>query len=322
MMRRRIAIGGVSLTSLHQRHAEVKERMREKFRDDAYVNKFIDILIRSGWDSLDIESAVRQHENTQRPAVQAFLFHNEHVLDQIRLNQGTYTHFRDTASDPNYALRHPGQTELLIRRLTPGDLAMLSAAQYVSARLGDDDRPSEQIDNYWQRVWTQILSQMPMIAPQIAAHYLHQEPLAAVSAALDYVMLTNEPEDGEPVSLEDIRTTFMDPRKPFYVGINVSQERVRGDNGFETRWCFNHVEDRWESCWMAACVLFCYAMDNDARNVMNGERSLPKNAHFYDRFITLLTYNRLSKFYMPEASHADQETQHNTGPVHTSRLLP
>ena len=46
--------------------AEVKEQMREKFRDDAYVNKFIDILIRSGWDSLDIESAVRQHENNNR----------------------------------------------------------------------------------------------------------------------------------------------------------------------------------------------------------------------------------------------------------------
>lgn len=322
MIRRRITIGGQSVSFLHERHAAIKEQMREKFRDSEYVNKFLDILLRSGWDSLDIDSVVRQHENPHRPAVQAFLLHNEHVIDQIRLNQGTYTHFHDTAEDPNFALRHTAATELILRRLTPGDLMMLSAAQYMSARFGDDDRPAEQVSNYWQRMWIQILSQMPENAIPIGANRFTYEPLASVAAVLDFLVLTMEPESGESPSLEYIKSTFMDRSKPFYVGIDVVYERTRVGSDFVGGWRFTRVDEQWESCWMAACVLFCYAVDNEARNIMLGERNLPKNAKFYHRFSRLLTSNRLSKFSLQEASHADQETQDDTGPVNTSRLLP
>jgi hypothetical protein len=324
MKRRRITIGGQSITTIGIRHAEIKEQVKERFKDSEYVDKFLETLLRTGWDSLDIDSAVRQVENYNRPSVQTFLFHNEHVLDQIILNQGTYTHFQDTAEDPNYALRHHGQTELILRRLTPGDLMMLNAAHRTSANLGDDDRPSEELPHYWGRIWQGLLDQMPEGATLYAENNLVISPMAAASAALDFVMTTLELDSLEELTPQDISHAFMNPRLPFYCGVSAeySRDRSREGAGYINKsvWTFTHVESD-ESLWMLACVVLCYGVDNVARVIMAGDRTNKRGHKFYAGFLRILSNReRLSKY--ERANHVHQETNQHTTAVSTNRLLP
>jgi hypothetical protein len=302
----------------------MKQQLRDRFADSEYLDKFVEILVRSGWDSLDIDSAVRQGTNFDRPAVQAFLFHNEHVMDQIILNQGTYTHFRDTAADPNYALRHHGQTELILRRLTPGDLMMLNAAHRTSANLGEDDRPSEELPNYWARVWQGLLDQMPEGAMLYPENNLFISPMAAAASALDFVLTTIEPSTQEEVTVSDIQHAFMNPMMPFYCGVRAeyTRDRRREDGSYVnvSQWSFTRIDSN-EALWMLACVVFCYGVDNVARGIMNGDYTIRRGSKFHSGFVNLLSNReRLSKY--ERANHANPETTEPAPGVNTSRLLP
>lgn len=321
MRRRRISIRGVAVGVTYQRQQEIKQQMRSRFEDAEKLDKFIDMLMHSGWTSLDIDSAVTQYDNQYRPAVQAFLFHNEHVLDQVRLTQATYTNFRDTAVDPNYALRHPAPTELILRRLTPGDLMMLSAAQYVSARLGGRDAPSDDIPDYWHRVWLALLDNIPEIATYPAAIRLAHNPIAAACGMLDYASRTVEQDTGMQLTYTDLQRTFMDKDNPFYVGITARFERTRVDDGFETCWCISSMDYRYESCWMAACVLLCYAVDNDARDILHGNDVLRNGKKFYKTLIRMVSEDQFSNC-TEVPTNGNQEAENDTGPVSANRLLP
>ena len=258
MKRRRITLRGQAISQSHEQHQRIKQLMQEKFADTGYLDQFINVLMRSGWNSADIESAVRQEGNTDRPAVQAFLFHNEDIIDQVILGQGVYTNFYDTASDPNFAIRHPAATELMLRRLTPGDLMLLSAAQHVSARLGGDDRPSEQLPNYWARIWQDLLGQMNVLdysLPELLR--LVTEPMAAASLALDFLLTTPEQESGENVTATEAVRTFMDPQARFYCGVVANLDRVRRGDGFGNEWVYSRVQDQPDSFYMLAAVVTC-----------------------------------------------------------------
>lgn len=305
-MKRRITISGRDISGTAETVSRVKEQMRLRFRDAEYLDKFIDILARTGWTSLDIDSAVRQNVNTYRPSVQALLFHNEGVLNQLRLTQGTYTHERDTAEDPNYAIRHPGQTELIFRRLTPGDLLMLNAAQRVSAVNGDRDRPSEELPTYWSDIWMQIYHQLRggKVDPR------HMIPGNAAVIGAECLLRVME--------MYELRMTFMAGR--YYCGVVGRKERTRGEYGFEDVWHFEPTND--EALFKFACVGVCYSIDETAREYMDADYNLRYDFVWHRHFIHVISQNRLKYVMTEEANHGDQETDNHTRPVSPNRLLP
>lgn len=323
MKRRRILIGGVPLTGRTILHSGIKDMMREKFQDAAYIEQFLEILAASGWTSLDIDSAVRQNVNTHRPPVEAFLFNNEHVLDQLRLTQAVYTNMRDSAADPNYAIRNPAQTELILRRLTPGDLMLLQAAHYRSAVLTDDfDKPSEDSPDYWKTIWSALMRQINMghAANEYFLDFL-SSPLKAFGSTLDFLYRTHDATSEEMVTITEVYNTFFRPESAFYVGASARIDRARVEDRFEEKYVVTRLDSGDESLWMAASVILCYAIDNEARAIQSGLISFKKKTGYATKYIELARYQRFTNIEMG-LSNADQEADQLSRPVDTGRLLP
>src|SRR6056297_1134626 len=157
MKRRNITLRGQSIIETRRNFQEMKSALKQKFIDDEEaLDKMLKHLLQSGFDMDDLQSYNTQAGNAYRPAVEAFMMQSEHVIDQAFLSQGMYTGFRDTAADPNYAQRHKGQTELILRRLTPGDLLLFQCAQTHETR--DSGRiPVMDQANYWKDLWHELL---------------------------------------------------------------------------------------------------------------------------------------------------------------------
>lgn len=273
MRRRNIRIGGKTYAERHTSFVEMRNAIRARFElDEQRVNDFAEFMLRSGWQKEDVESTLTQMGNDHRPAIQAFTFHNEHVLDQVYLNQGAYTHFKDTAADPNYALRHQGHTELTMRRLTPGDLLMMQAAQIHSGKLHDADVPAEQQPDYWQQIWWTLLELLIPSAQRPKYRELWDDLYVAAATALSFT--SGSPVEFGPQGDLDMQLTFMDPTSRFYVGLRAENQNRRVDDGYQRGWFFTHCEDRAESCAMAAAVITCYGIDNYGRATMEGYRRL------------------------------------------------
>jgi len=299
MQRRLIKVAGQS-SLLQERHAEIRAAMRTRFYDAEYIDKFIEVLMRTGWSHLDIDSAVKQDANRNRPAVQALLFHNEHVLDQVRLNQGTYTHMLDTASDPNYALRHQAETELILRRLTPGDLYMLQAAHRASAIRGEDDRPSSEIPNYWRDLWQALRAVIPHVQWNEGAY----DPFGAAALALSYLQAT--------ISDADLWLTFLRPDSVFSTNVSARFEVVRHSGGF-SRMCVFTSKPQVENLYMLACVGVCFGIDERARAVFETLPRVGSEFQFHHWLIEKAS-NPSFYAYMKDYDDGDQETEAHTGP--------
>lgn len=325
MQRRRISIGNRPITETHVAVAQMKAQLKERFNDSDYLDKFVEILLKSGWNSLDIDSAVRQYVNKERPAVEALTFGHEHVLDQLTLSQGVYTDFQDTAQNPNYALRHRGQSELIFRRMTPGDLMLLLAAQRSSADDPTNVCHSSDVQNYWRRVYKFLLRQMPEGRAIFAERNLEHSAFEAVVASLAFVMNTTISDFDETAEMtpEHIQQTFMDPTSRFYCGIRAvySAQTVRVENGYEQRsnWHFERIESN-DHLWMAACVVLCFGIDNVARAALFGDQRIRNDHQFYTLFIN--TVQRHKTTYTRDVTDGYQETSIPSSGVATSRLLP
>lgn len=311
MKRRQIRINGQRIDLRLAKRNEIKERLSKRFEgnSDETVDQFVEFLFQSGYDIDDIASVAKQSTNTNRPAVQAFLFHNEHVLDQIALQQGTYTHNKDTAADPNFALRHPAATELIMRRLTAGDLLMLQAAQTVSGRNGDDDRPAETIIDYWQRMWKAMLELM--IPSNLRSEYrvLWEDMMVAAATSHDYAQRVTRDDTG-------LLLAFHLPSSPYYVGTNLRAENRRTAEGFKRGYYFTLIEDPRESCAMTAVVLAAYAIDEQARSVFHGERRLNNGEHFHTDYLDYLNRNKPAHvFHSEDTFNVDQDTQNTPRPI-------
>lgn len=249
-MRRNIQIKGLVSTT-NQVRLDIKERMKERFKDASFLDKFIDILMRTGWDVLDIDSAVKQYENKERPSVQALMTNNHPSLDYVFQNQYTYTHNRDTAQDPNYAVRHRGQTELLFRRLTPGDLILLMASQQL-----------EHIEDLDQsKYWEEILASMFKL---VGLPYFVSDPKALMAGA--YVNLLKVLPDLTP---EELNTTFFQESSSFYLHVNMRLVRTRVDSRYEDKveiLAYNSLD----TIYKAIVILHLYCLDEKARRNYNG----------------------------------------------------
>jgi len=312
MQRRYINVNfGATAERKRQALEDVRQAMRERFTNtsDHDIEKFIEHLLASGWNSDDVESYNKQasmsgHAST-RPSVEAFMFHNEHVLDQVFLNQGTYTEFRDTAADPNYALRHRGQTELTLRRLTPGDLLMLEAASTYSGILGEADEPSTEQSDYWRQIWVTMVNLLHPVKRTELGWLTSSDMAGAASWA--YKFSHNSMRYSE-YDYMWFRETFFEPRSRFYVGTKLSFINERLSSGFVEAVQIHHTEHGDESLAMAAVVLLCYGIDNYARAVLLGERVLRAGETYRS---VALRVPALKPYYVyrSEADHAIQETQ-------------
>ena len=225
----------------------------------------------SGWDAASFKSTAKQAMNQHQPALQAFLFNQEHVLDELAVSQGVFTHFHDTASDPNFAIRFPAETELIFRRVSPGDVYMLQASQHLHMFLGPNDKPSEEIPNYWEMLWTQLMQlnfqgedfvAEALLSDSIAAFFVCQE--FARRANLTYMTTLNgwgfEDEDAD----REFHRAFHSAQSPRYLGILCESSRTRLVDRFITRRVLTYAESE-DHLWKA-CVLFvCFGIDMHVR---------------------------------------------------------
>jgi hypothetical protein len=311
MLRRQIIVNGQKTGTRIEKRNEVKERLRNQFHGntDQVIDQMVEFLLMKGYTEADMASTALQSQGGEMPAVQAFLFHNEHILDQVRLNQGTYTHFQDTRRDPNFALRMTGESELLFRRLTPADLIMLNAAQLMSARLGENDRPADQLPNYWERVFTHVFTQVLSDANRYQHAQMLADPAKAAATAIAFVC--NAPEATE----YSIKTTFHTPWTRFYVGTQWLKENRRGPEGYNYGYSFTTIEEPTESLWMTATVLICYGIDSYARYVMQGERTMDVSENFTTPFQNHMSrYGIAAVFKTEDAPNGDQGPQDQTRP--------
>lgn len=186
MRRRNITLRGQSIIETRRDFQSMKTQLRQKFiEDEEALNKMIKHLLQSGFDMDDLHSYNKQADNYHRPPVEAFLFNNEHVIDQVFLSQGMYTGFQDTAADPNYALRHKGQTELILRRLTPGDLLLLQCGHVHETR--DSGRmPVVDQEDYWENLWYEMLFRIVPMNKRNDLRWLWEDLNGAAAAVMTF----------------------------------------------------------------------------------------------------------------------------------------
>lgn len=268
-MKRRISFRGVAVNQVLQNKQAARERLRHRFSTDpAVLDRFIDYMLSSGWDANSIESVVSQSNNFERPPMQAFLHGGGSVLDQLLLNQGTYTYFLDSNIDPNFALRFPAETETVFRRLTPGDLLMLDATHRVSAL-----RPMLQEDDplYWQCIWQAIYHHLfpePLTAGLVRGYeHTHGNPWLAAVAASELFLDSPDMHSTDSANLQ-LSETFMRPNSRFYTGVEFHLERTRIDSTdrYGDVYRFYRVRNE-EALWFFASIVLCYAVDNYARDM-------------------------------------------------------
>lgn len=306
MQQRQIKLNGMSADKRSAAISKLRDAAKQHFNIDLKdVDAFVSYLIASGWDAPDIESAEKQASNSDRPAVQAATLHNQPVFDELLLTQGTYTDFRDTAADPNYAIRHRGQAELILRRLSPGNLLLLQAAQMRSYRLGAADSEAHEQPNYWQNIWGNFESIISDGEPPL--------PLTkAVAAGYDYI-LGREMYDPSILdfvypSFDRVRRTFMDKRSIFYTGVCAERARTRSLlSGYRNVWTITHTDDGLESLAKTAVMLATHGIDN---HVMSAalKGSTVKCTHGQSLYSSLRTIANKIDVIRTDTDDGNQET--------------
>lgn len=307
MRRRNITLGGKSIIETRRDFKEMKETLRQKFtQDEAALDRMLKHLLQSGFDMDDLRSYDTQAGNNYRPAVEAFMFNNEHVIDQLFLTQGTYTGFSDTAADPNYALRHKGQTELILRRITPGDLLLMQAAQSHEVR--DSGRmPAMDQVNYWKDLWFEILLMLLPRQGRDSFQWLFTDYYAAASTVMTFSEKSMVYEEASNVHMHE---AFIDPDSPFYCGVILKKETRREGDDFKRGWFFDRVENGDESLCMFCCVLAAYGIDNYARAALEGFRTLPYGDNFNTVFVNHLYSNpKIPTYFKTRLTNGDEEAQ-------------
>lgn len=307
MRRRNITLRGQNIIETRRNFKEMKETLRQKFlEDEEALDKMLKHLLQSGFDVDDLRSYVTQAENSHRPAVEAFLFNSEHVIDQLFLTQGTYTGFRDTARDPNYALRHKGQTELILRRITPGDLLLLQCAQIHNVQ-DSGRRPAVDQPNYWQDLWLEIIFRVVPSRHRDKLRWLFEDYDAAAAAVMTFAKNSMKYEEASDAHLFE---AFLDPTSPFYCGMILTWETRRTEDNFVRGWYIDRVENGNESKCMFCCVLAAYAIDNYARATLDGQRDLPVTDSFYTIFTRyLVEMQKVPSYFTTRQNHDDQQTE-------------
>lgn len=316
MKRRNITLRGQSIFETRRDFHDMKEKLRQKFiEDEEALGNMIKHLMQSGFNMEDIHSYNTQAGNSYRPAVEAFLFNNEHVIDQVFLSQGMYTGFRDTAADPNYALRHKGQTELILRRLTPGDLLLLQCGHVNETR--DSGRiPVTDQANYWKDLWHEMMFRIVPVSRRNDLRWLFEDLNAAAAAVMTFSQNSMKYVDASNLHLYE---AFLDPSSQFYCGMVLKWETRREGDDFKRGWFIDRVDNRDESRAMFCCVLAAYGIDNYARACLDGLRTLPLGDDHYTIFTQYLcSLKGTPTYFKVRLDDGNQETQGTTTGNHSS----
>lgn len=322
MKRRVIRTRGRSLVleQLQAKRNQIAESIASQLEglSQQQINIVTEKIRASGWDSASFDSTSRQMANSYRPEVQAFLFHHEHVLDELAVGQAVYTEFMDTAADPNFAIRFPAETELILRRMTAGDLYLLQAAQHMHFFLGAADKPSEENELYWEMLWTQILNLFCTgVADHIAA-VLTTNPVAAFFMTERHARFANRAMMGSVLGAEpdeadaQFKLAFFHEQSARYLGIKYTEDRVRVGDRFENHVLLIHADSD-QHLWRAACILFAFGIDMRLRAMSENETKMPFQKRHYNLF-TDFAQDHL-RFYVnnvKDVRNVDQETQQPT----------
>lgn len=296
-MRRRVIrqLGkSMVLEQIKAKREEIAQSLRVKLdglpKDK--IDGIVEYIRTSGWDANSMNSFMRQTSNGHRPPVEAFLFHHEHVVDELLVSQGVYTHFHDTASDPNFAIRFPAEVELIFRRMSSGDVYLLQAAQHLHLFLGPNDRPAEQNPNYWEMLWTQLLEMNLRNAEDTTIEALLSKPLEAFFTCERFARQSSERTHGllfdcaETEHDRDFHHTFFGTQpqpSPRYLGITFEETRERVGDRFEQTINLNYSESD-QHFWKACCILVCYGIDMCARSQIELDSPLGFGRRHFDFF--------------------------------------
>jgi hypothetical protein len=326
-MKRRILNTTGRLKALDARLAEtarIKAMVRETFHqtlpdlpnlNEEQITRVADYMARVGWTQDQMNSTFKQLVNEDRGPVPAFTCQHEFIINEVRGTQMSYTHFRDTAADPNFAIRFPGETDLILRRLTPGDLMLLASAHRLEARNPGAETNTDR--NYWKAVFHDICRNMgihPESSLLLSPH---------VACLICYDFAERSPDDP---SYGDIHRMIMNKDSPYYSGVEFRIERRRREDadGYMQFRVFTHLEEGEESLWQTATALLIFGIDSYARARLNGNRSeLGDGERHHDIFLSFLANMRGRDInFAVEIPNANQETvgDTNNGGSDTAQL--
>jgi hypothetical protein len=182
MRTRNIRIRTESGEEQRRRQMEIKRSLKERFQQDInQVDVFIDRMMQTGWTPEDFDSAMMQASNKHRPAMEVSLFYHQKLLDYLHIQQARHTSGQDTAVDPNYAVRHKGQWESMMRRVTYSDGLLIAAAHSLTARMRTIDE-----DHYWRLMWASFSEMFLHGNSSIKVNTALQDTLSCFAYAYNY----------------------------------------------------------------------------------------------------------------------------------------
>lgn len=303
MRPRNIRLRDVSSQETLERQRVIKDKLRERFkRDPAQIDEFIDKMLATGWTVSDFDSAMMQAHNTHRPAVEVALFKNEPLLAFLRLQQARFTDGRDTAMNPNYAIRHLGQWETIQRRQSVSDALLVAAAHNLTAKNITYQSDKE----YWDVLWYSFID---MYFPTDHINAM----VAATNPAIGFAMIYRFAAHGiAPVdeSYEtELRDMFFSDRsyECLWLRLDYTEHRERvGDNYVQVPKYALGFDMRRERNLSKACIMvLSFALDRLVENITSGESARLKTS-VLEKF-----FEYISKLTIPQVEilNDNQEAQ-------------
>jgi hypothetical protein len=163
----------------------IKKHIRDKFDiTDSFADKFIRYLSTTSLDKEDVESIVKQQgKASDRPSLQVSLTHHENAIAHTLHMQKAWTGFVDTVDDPNPVIRHPGHSELLLRRLTLADHLLSIATLSIAYMLASADKPSAEIPLYGRMLLEKYLETIGLFTNKSTSNTFSEARIKLLTAS-------------------------------------------------------------------------------------------------------------------------------------------
>lgn len=228
MRTRNIRIRTESVDDQRRRQLEIKNTLKERFKKDINeVDAFIDRMLSTGWTAEDFDSAIMQSSNKYRPPMEVSLFFHQKLLDYLHIQQARHTCGQDTAINPNYAVRHKGQWESMMRRFAFSDGLLTAAAHSLTATTHSIDE-----SRYWQLMWASFHDLFLDGDTSIPVNKMLQSPSLSLAYAYKYAAYGVNTDIYEGNNVHAIHELFFNPINRYeYLRMSIEPKRSREREG-------------------------------------------------------------------------------------------
>lgn len=264
MTKRRIKIRGDDRYERREKFNEIRNAIRVKTGsevDEETFNKIIDIL-GSSVTADHMASVGTQINADTTQALEVSLGGNAEVITHLIGSQGVWTGHQDTANDPNFAIRFPGETETVLRRMSYGDTLLMQAAHITKERENDD--------SYWEHLWRSVYKLCGASDWQRELRYPQRAFCTAASFCSSHTKIMG----------------LLTVTNPDFLGVAATKQsmRVPGDK-YERTWNITSVNS-YDDYFKAACVLVAIAHTSYLENVRDRGEGPNDIRNLFNRYLT------------------------------------